>query len=166
MKVFSIALAALMLMPILAFAVPDSVITGPYKISFDMGTPSNAYILNTTESIDASSLFAENSTMYNVIITEKMDTFRIIQITMTEYEKDQLASSIDLTKMVKDSSKLIIDGFNGAIVSRRLINHDMFTAVYYPSSRLFTAISSTYPWEEGTRQFLDTIHIEKMNATS
>lgn len=169
MKISSIILAALICLPILASAVPDSVITGPYKILFDMGTPNNAYTLNTSAPIDTGPLFGEKSNMYNIIITNKTDPERVVHITMTEYETDQTKGTDikrALTMLTHNSGQIserIIDGFNGGVAS---MGSDMFTAAYFPFNYLTTVISSTYPWEEGTLSLLKTIHIEKINSTS
>lgn len=169
MKKLILLFMAFVCMQVVTIAVPDSVINGPYKIHFDMGTTNNAYTLNTSVPIDMGPLFGEKSTMYNIIITNKTYPDRIVHITMTEYEKDQTkGTDIEraLTMLTRNSgqiSECIIDGFSGAIAS---MGSDMFTAAYFPFNYLTTVISSTYPWDEGTLSLLKTIHIEKVDATT
>jgi len=163
-----VAFLALLIFP--CVAVPDSATTGPYKISFDMGTESNAHNLTTSDPIDMGPLFGEKSIMYNIIITNKTDPNRVVHITMTEYEMDQTKGTDIkrvLTMFTRNSGQIserIIDGSNGAVASMGLKNSSMFTAAYFPFNYLTTVISSTYPWEEGTLHLLDTIHVEKVEA--
>lgn len=63
-----------------------------------------------------------------------------------------------------------IDEHPGAVGSLSLPKFQFFLAIYpldlMPSNNTTTVcISSTYPWDKGTRMLLDTIHVVRRNST-
>lgn len=67
-----------------------------------------------------------------------------------------------------------IDGVDGAIASERIVfdpnnpmlsveaYHILYSSAFDPS-HVAVEIQSIYPWDEGTRQLLKTIHVERSN---
>lgn len=175
MKVIGMILAALICLPILASAVPDSVITGPYNISFDLGLPEDAYTINAKDPKETESLSGEKETVYSLSTENESDPALSVSISMTEYAEKQTGASVSSSTMEKTMKKLFpasasvasrdIDGKNGAIAKYTTTDMTLYTAVYYPNAYLFALVISTYPWDEGTLSLLKTIHVEKVNST-
>jgi hypothetical protein len=162
-------LPALICLLMLASAVPYSVTAGPYNISFDLGIPHSSYqvttnIRNETKSSD-----------YFVVINE-LKSDRSVIIYTTKYAEKQDTTSLSASSMEKtlnalfpsyiEVSSRIIDDKIGVVAKSPKIPETSYNALYYPDEYSYTMIWSTYPWDEGTLQLLDTIHIERTNATS
>lgn len=172
-KIAIMVFLTLLAMP--CIAEQDSIITGPYNVSFDLGIPSNAYSLNIgvpTEGVDPSD--GKKYIAYNIAIGNKTGLTRIVTISMVEYEEDLIIPNATdmkrvITKMAPSSSNVrerVIDGFNGVIASIHSTDESKFLAVYYPCNRTIAVIISNYPWEEGTLQLLKTISIENINLAT
>lgn len=176
MKTISIVLAAMICLPILASAVPDSVITGPYNISFDLGLPKDVYTKTAEDPKETESLGGESQTKYSIKIENKSDSLQLISISMTEYAQEQTGASATSAEMEKVLKKMFpssantasrtIDEKHGVIAEYSSSGITLYTAVYWPNARLFALLVSTYPWDEGTLSLLKTIHIEKINSSS
>jgi hypothetical protein len=181
MKKISMILAALLCLPIMASAVPDSVTTGPYNISFDLGLPKDVYNVNVADPKEKESLGGEKSTEYVVNIKNDTGMTRIVMVTITEGTigtvllPDEMQAS--MLSYIRESglknietSERDIDGKKGAIAAGDMyisgLNIKMYQATYYPLKDTLVFINSAYPWDEGTLSLLKTIHIEKINATS
>lgn len=184
MKIFALLLASLLCLSI-ASAVPDNVITGPYKVSFDLGLPSNTYTVETAPPKNTESLSGNKSTDYNIKITKGL-TNAIVTITCRE-DKQMVLSPEDLEKamgmafLYNDKIRNIdyatrnIDGVTGVIFScDYYINYalgyiETYQLEYYPNfdpEHLTCIITSNIPWDEGTLQLLNTIHIEPYDSTT
>ena len=183
MKIISIALAAFICLSILGLAVPDSVITGPYNVTFDLGIPKEAYRVEIADPVTKESLSGEISTEYKIELINKTGLTRRATMTLTSYETDQVIPSQD--ELVKGGKYILvqmddvydidaagrkIDGHDGAVVTGTMrlsgLDVDMYSGLYFPSSTTSVIIVSFYPWEEGTLQLLKTIHVEENNSTS
>lgn len=171
-----IALLALLLMP--CIAETDSVTTGPYKISFDLGLPKDAYKIEIGDPETKESLSGEISTNYVIKLINKTGLTRTAIITLTSYEKEQVLPTQDeFVSMMKymlismddvydiEATGREIDGYKGAAGSyilRSSFNEiKMYTAAYLSSSTAFVFIFSAYPWEEGTLQLFKSIHVDE-----
>jgi hypothetical protein len=186
MKIISMIIAALMFLPVFASAVPDSVITGPYNVSFDFGFPKYAYDVKIEAPEHKERLSGEISTQYIVDITNKTGIARTMRI-LLEYSEnnDTILTSDDLKQLISlifedlentyniDVAARIIDGSEGAIGSAEMdykgFKAPNYYATFYPvidRYHLKCVIFSSFPWDEGTLSFLKTVHIEKINATS
>jgi hypothetical protein len=189
MKILNMALAAFICLSILASAVPDSVVTGPYNVTFDLGIPKEAYRVeiaepNTNESSDGI------STEYQIDLVNKTGLFNRASINITSYETEQVISTQDdfvkiagaalalVSEMISyieindiEVSRQEIDGYDGAVafgdfnVSGTNIGV-FYLGMYQPSSTTLVILYSMYPWDEGTRSLLETIHVEENNSTS
>lgn len=186
MKRIALILAAFACLQIVAWAAPDSVTTGPYNISFDLGMPKNAYTASVSEPKMTESLSGDLETEYQIEIQNRIDKARIISISMT-YTKIESPKSLmspdEMEAVVRavmlkyrqpltmvNSAQRIIDNTTGAAGSYYYKDDiEVFTAMYYPqceNGSLLCTIMSDYPWDEGTLQLLKTIHIEKINTTA
>jgi hypothetical protein len=178
MKKFVLLLAAIMCMQTIVLAIPDTAITGPYKISFDLGIPKEAYKVEIIEPKTKESLSGDISTTYNVNLINKTGLVRRAAIIITSYDTEQIIPLQDeLVKIEKyvlvqtdnmydvTAAGRKIDGYDGAVASGTLqtsgLKLDTFAAMYYPTSTMSIAVISSYPWEDGTLSLLKTIHIEK-----
>jgi hypothetical protein len=184
MKTICLALAALLCLPILGLAVPDSAITGPYNVSFDLGNPKESYLVNVSAPKTTESLGGDIHTAYGIRIFDMRSPNKKAAIVIAEYQEDQTMYSpaemktilrymMDGEQDVSDiqSDNRVIDGFNGGISSGERMGADgvpfyEYMAVYQMTPRLQTTLVSSYPWEEGTLSLLKTVHIEKINSTA
>lgn len=184
-KIICMTLAVFICLSILASAVPDSVVIGPYNITFDLGIPKEAYKVEIEDSKTEESLSGEVSTTYTVNLINKTGISRRASIILTSYETEQVIPLQDeLVQIEKymllqmdylseiDVAKRKIDGKDGAAGSATMripkanLNIDTYAAIYYPSSTTIVNLISAYPWENGTLSLLKTIHVEKMSTTS
>ena len=187
MKILHIIFAALICSPMLATGVPDSVITGPYNISFDLGFSKDSYRVNIADPIQKEELNGDVTTEYNVSIQNITEPDRKIKVELTEYGEDhiiptaeelkeQYALILSIAGNVKKSEvdTRVIDGVKGVILSatpkadksRGITEKESFVAEWNPSNQLNILLDLDFPWEEGTLSMLKTIHIEKINETS
>jgi hypothetical protein len=166
-----------------ASAAPDSVVTGPYKVSFDIGLTRDSYNVTVPDPVIGETLGGEKSTSYIVRMRNRTGDYRSISIAMLQQEKG--ASTIPtgsamemwLKSLIKndpsvsdfESSTRTIDGMNGAAASMKKdlgtgIISDQFIAIYPAANdptHVTVFIMSDYPWNEGTLKLLKTIHVEK-----
>ena len=70
MRLIAIAVF-LILLTAPCIAVPDSVTTGPYKISLDLGLPKEAYTVNIADPKTTETLSGDGNTCYRVEFTNK-----------------------------------------------------------------------------------------------
>jgi len=172
-------LALLIMMP--CIAEPDSVTTGPYKVTFDLGIPTDAYKVEIAEPKIEESLSGEIHTTFNIELVNKTGLSRRAIIILISYETEQIIPLPgELSEILEyyllqrddiyniDAAEREIDSHDGAVASGELIplGIDTYNAIYYLSSTDIVTIGSAYPWEEGTLQLLKTIHVEKINETA
>lgn len=168
----------------IATAVPDSVINGPYKISFDLGSSRDAYNVTVNAPVIDETLGGDKRMEYSVTVSNKTEFYRffIIDIKTIDEELPIIASGSEIEAALKSlnandprnsnfqSDTRMIDGMSGAVASMsRKFDSDIVIDVYsgmYPSAfdpkHTYVNILSTYPWNEGTLQVLKTIHIERI----
>ena len=169
-----IALLALSLMP--CIAEPESIITGSYNISFDLGLPKDAYTIDVKDPKETESLSGEKEIVYSLGIQSESDSDQLAAFSMTEYVEKQPAASASPSKMEEAMETLFpssariasrnIDGKNGVIAEYSAKDMTVYTILYYPNAYLLATMMSTYPWDEGTLSMIKTIHVEKINETS
>jgi hypothetical protein len=175
--------AALIAVSFVANAAPDSIVTGPYKVSFDIGLTRDSYDVTAPDPQLSETLGGEKTTTYSVFINNRTGDRRLISISMAQQEKGSptIPTGSKLEEVLKSndvndprvsgfsSSTRTIDGVDGA-VSSKTINAgsgtiiDMFNAAYAPAidpMHVVVVIISNYPWDEGTLQLLKTIHVGK-----
>lgn len=174
MKLLSIVLVALICLPILASAVPEYVIAGPYNVSFDFGFDSYNIIedpIKNTETLEGNKHTIYSMTIYNGSYRDS----GIAIIGITEFEEDQKFPTNDAAvktfrNAYTDATTRSVDGTTGIITSTKLDNDiTIYLAIYHPTfdpKHLNATVISNYPWDEGTLQLLKTIHIEKIDATT
>jgi hypothetical protein len=160
----------------LGVASPDSIATGPFKISFDLGFTKENYIVTVDLPKEEESLSGEMSTLYKIKIENKTGLTRFANIVITDHQEEQkiptaeeMASFlrpllIDMDAENVEATTRKIDGTVGAIASGDYLVFKFYHATYNPSFdpyHISVIIDSVYPWEEGTLQLLKTFHIEK-----
>lgn len=181
MKKLILIISVALLLSAMAIAEPDSLMIGPYKVSFDLGLPRSSYIITTEGPTTKESLSGETSTIYDINIQNQTGISRTASITLDFVKgKKTKGAPEELELAMKymlagynvyniDSAARTIDGNQGAVASGDLEKYgrkmNIFTAYYYrelnTTGRLDCIITSTYPWDEGTLQLLKTVHAEK-----
>lgn len=184
MKKLILLLVALVCLQTLALAVPNSITAGPYKVTFDIGIPRDAYTISVRESKETESLSGENITIHFIQIGSDMEKQRMASVLVTESDVPrEIPAQRELVETVKkmflqtDPKYIVqaagrtIDGFDGAVASG--VVHDgiyrsdeNYIAIYYISALDAVSITSSYPWDAGTLSLLKTIHVEKINTTA
>ena len=89
MKKVLLAVALMVLLSVLASAENDSVATGPYMVSFDLGIPKSAYNVSISPPKESESLSREKSVEYSLKITNETGLGRFAVIGITRYEQDK-----------------------------------------------------------------------------
>ena len=187
-KLILLALVALLCIPMVANAVNDSVTTGPYKISFDMGMPPGTYIVAQSEPKYSESLSGDRSTSYMVNIKTGLTDSAII--TIAESEKGiAILGADDISRMFPvltystlsnslnarniETATRAIDGVIGGIGSGDIylagIRMKIYLAQYQPAfdpSHVIVTLMTSYPWDSGSRQLVNSIHVEKLGMMS
>lgn len=176
-----IAFLVLMIMP--CIASPDSVVTGPYNISFDLGVNRSDYNISMAAPKIVETLGGDERTDYSVDIIDRKDKSRTIKIFVKktleagrEATADVLETALELNNAGDSrisgfkTATRTIDGAGGAIASayNNAASVEVYLALYQPlfdPTHTLVELQSTYPWEEGTLQLLKTIHVEKINDT-
>lgn len=161
-------------------AVPDSVVTGPYKVSFDLGLKSDEYKVNVTDPEITETLGGDKRTEYRVILYVMTNDYRGAVITIKNFENpipiytasawEQSLKEDDPRILNFKSDTRMIDGVNGAVASLTARYDkdtfiDIYSAVYQPlfdPEYTVVKVSSYCPWNEGTLQLLKTIHVERI----
>lgn len=183
MKILVLAFIALICLQPAALAVPDSIVTGPYKVSFDLGVPHKNYNISVLEPKSTELLSGENCTVYNIQIQYAVGITRVmliaivyydsVQTTPTQEEEEYIVRNILVNQEAGSNIKTAmrtIDNSSGAVglaAGHRWTTS--YVAQYRPkfdSSHVKVIFFSFIPWDEGTLQLLKTIHIEKINATA
>ena len=183
--IFALALVMLLSLSVLASAENDSVTTGPYKVSFDLGVPHGTYTVTISEPKSTESLSGDKSTDYNVEIRNNTGLTNFAFVGIYDHETIQpIPTSSDLENIIRNSfvdtqyayntynvetANRVIDNSNGAIGSADVdvsgFKLKEYQAGYRPKfdpTHLYVIITSLMPWDEGTLQLLKTIHIEKV----
>lgn len=169
-----------------ALAAPDSVVTGPYKVSFDMGVPVTDYMATTSDPTTAESLSGDVSTDYKINIKNKIGMTKFAQVDLTYRPKGMtLPSESDLLLIANNAIQAMpqatnvqtatrpIDGTYGGVASYDYRTDagyfKMYSLTYFPISEegyIQVIITSAYPWENGTLQLFRTFHLEKTSLYS
>lgn len=181
MRKIALLSVAIICVQMLALAVPDSVITGPYNISFSLGIPKDAYKIEVEEPKVSESLAGEPSETYTINLIKinstmpclaMIDIYKMIQIVLPAEQR--LSVNINEVKSLGLSgvqgAMREIDGKDGVVCSGLQISNGIpettYFADYYISANEKVLIYSGIPWDEGTLSLLKTIHIERINATT
>jgi hypothetical protein len=180
MKKAALVLVAFVCLQLFASAVPDSVNTGPYKISFDLGLAKDAYKSDVEEPKSSEALDGTASETYSFELTQANNTtmpnLALISIYVAEQTVVPSAQRVSLNKKEIDGLGLLgvqaaarqIDGKDGVVCSGfELENGKTMTtyfADYYLSNREKVFIYSGFPWDSGTLALIKTIHIERINV--
>ena len=187
-KLILLALVALICIPMVVTAANDSVTTGPYKISFDMGMPLGTYTITQIEPKYSESLSGERSTSYMINIKTGLTDNAII--TITENEKAIAVLGVDdISRMFPaltystlsnslnarniETATRTIDSVIGGIGSGDIylagISMKIYLAQYQPAfdpSHVIVTLMTSYPWDSGSRQLVNSIHVEKLGMMS
>jgi hypothetical protein len=161
-----------------ASATFDSITTVPYKISFDLGLPRDAYNVTVADPKSTETLGGDKITIYEISIKNSTPfTFDMMYINLAYQDTAQYSQNLSSIRQYEvvykqaleseytrvETATREIDGTWG-IVARA--DDAICHVIYYPliDSHLKMVISSTYPWDEGTLSLLKTIHVEKVNT--
>jgi hypothetical protein len=173
MKLFLILILSLLLMSV-SSAKQESLIMGPYKVSFDLNT-TQKYEINNTEVKYGETYGGTEYVRYNREVKNNSNLGVIIQTTYytDTMNKDVYDSKSDLETVfqnldnyynIKSYERLIDDQPGALVVGKNLEGDSLFAAGYWPKLNLSgdtqMVIISTYPWENGTLSLLKTIHVE------
>lgn len=160
-------------------AVPDSAIVGPYRISFDLGLPHDAYNVTIVPPMfEGQEKFATYS--MNMNMNNETGLYQGASINLSTGYK--IGTDVNVTGFIENLLKAIdnadpsdsnfhlatctIDGMDGAVESMDFkVNQDLvltkYHAIYLLSPDTLVDIVSIYPWYGGSLQLLKTIHVEK-----
>jgi hypothetical protein len=181
MNKFALAVALVMMLSMLASAENDSVTTGPYKVSFDLGFPKGTYNITVMPPTKSEQL-SGTSNSYDITIKNNTGPLIKFKIGITQNKQIsliELLSPIDAATTMQNAITKTMKGwgFENIVASTREIDNTTgaigsgydatsgwtpYLATYYLSHEGLVAIYSTYPWEHGTLQLLKTIHVEKI----
>jgi hypothetical protein len=161
-----------------AWAVPDSIIAGPYNISFDIGLTRDDYMVIVKDPVQVKDALG-NSTDYSIIIQNNSGFTNLISIDLNRRNfiipvpsSDELLQIIKIAvnkqndSVNKEFALRQIDGTQGAISAYETpLSPDYYikwyVSIYFPKSdngHTQAIVSSLYPWDR-TLLFLRTIHI-------
>jgi len=186
MRQIAFVLLATFLLSGLTVGVPDSVMTGPYRISFDLGLPHDVYSVNLDDPVIDETLGGVKREQYSITIMNDtgLPFLTISVMKLGEAEPGITGSAILQTLDFLDSNDprisgyqsdvRTIDGSSGAIASMTFaatgdIYYSLYHAVYaLPSDPASTTVQivSAYPWNEGTLELLKTIHVEELRGST
>jgi len=170
-----IALLALLISPCIAEL--NSVTTGPYKVSFDLGPKAENSTIEAKEGFDTEARDGTAYIQYDINI--EGDTPHTAFISISKWQKELSSSALknETTHQLKvngnSDSPIVtrtIDGHEGLITEFDLAYNSYkprcYFAIWLIDSYTAVKLASTYPWDEGTLQLLKTIHIEEINSTA
>jgi len=185
MRQIAFVLLATFLLSGLTVGVPDSVMTGPYRISFDLGLPHDVYSVDLDDPIIDETLGGVKRERYLITITNDTGlSFLTISVIKSGVAVPGISGSAILQALDSlDSDPRIsgfqsdirtIDGTSGAIASGTFASTEgiyitLYHAAYMlPSDPASTIVQivSTYPWNEGTLQLLKTFHVEELRGST
>jgi hypothetical protein len=180
--IFAMVLATLSISSVVS-AVPDSVVTGPYNVSFDIGLTRNDYNVTMPTPKATESLSGDKLTEYSIIIMNYSGSYRFIEIKIRHLEGAKVSTAMNGADFVEyldslykndpsiswfQSSTRTIDNSSGGIAQMKVIidsKHivEGYEAYYQTVLDPNTAvrIASFYPWDEGTLKLLKTIHVKQ-----
>jgi len=185
MRQIAFVLLATFLLSGLTVGVPDSAITGPYRISFDLGLPHDVYSVDLDDPIIDETLGGVKRERYLITITNDTGlsflTISVIKLGeavpgISGSAMLQALDSLDSDPRISgfQSDIRTIDGTSGAIASGTFATtEDIYITLYHavymlPSDPASTIVQivSTYPWNEGTLQLLKTFHVEELRGST
>ncbi len=166
----------------IAFAENDSITTWPYKISFDLGIPRDNYKVTVNPPKEGKSRDGEKITLYGMSIEGQTPGVRA-GIGLNNYFDEQATPTSDewaqILKEKANDLKLsdeeiatrtvdntIAGTVSGNLNSKKFGSLKIYEAIYYSPidpKHLQIIVTSSFPWEGGTSNLLNTIHVEKVN---
>lgn len=180
MEGIRIVLVALMCLPIISSAVPDSVITGPYNISFDLGLPKDGYKIDVKEPKSSETLGGEATEIYSFTLVPLNNTtassllYLVIHTGKQTVVPSAQRVSLSMRELVSlgfkevDGAARQIDGKDGVVCSGLELRDGQMRTTYYADYYLSddekVLFYSGIPWDDGTLQLLKTIHVEKIDG--
>lgn len=172
MRNVRLVLVSVLLLSSVAFAKPENVAVGPYKVSFDLGKVCSV-VADKPESSET--LQGSNITTYDISVKNNEGEAHIF---ISEYPDTLVDVSTDsLKKLIEGKLKGLgvanyntydreLDGKPGVVgFAQNPGLPTMYVATYSPDSEgnaghITCDIISSFPLEEGTQNLLKTIHIE------
>jgi hypothetical protein len=166
-----------LVLALVAPAMADSITTGPYIVTFDLGLRSDGYSdpYTVSEQMPQQEEYpnGEKITTYASTITDKTG-LQIISLSITSYNRD-LVIPDDLEPIARailaqvkgvsniQTSIRDIDSTKGMIASSDFevitgINNKAYAAIYFPTRRTRVVVLSLYSWEV-TARLWDSLHV-------
>jgi hypothetical protein len=182
LKRIALSVLIVLILSTIVSAVPDSVVAGPYKVSFDIGEPEN-YKIIVGDPQEVEQLNGEKQTEYRItilnytgyrgatILIRELGT-KIPTIAGSDWELALRSLEGNDPRLSNfQSASREIDGSSGAVASAiQKFDTDVYIEGYhaiYPSpidpASVVVEILSFFPWNEGTLNLLKTIHVEKVS---
>jgi len=164
MKIFSFVLVALISIPLLASAAPNSEIAGPYNVSSDVGLTKTAYNVTVNDPKDKE--------YYAGIYSISIDQPALKRYAKILINDDGSTPSAALSSILNiqniDTSEREIDGIKGTLTTGNSSflgsKIPYYEASYYPFKDTAVLVISNLP-KKNTLKLLDSIHIEMINTT-
>jgi hypothetical protein len=182
LKRIALSVLIVLILSTIVSAVPDSVVTGPYKVSFDIGLKNNSdYLALSADPKESELLSGGKYTAYSMGISSKKGG---VTITIKKFEEkfpivDGPTMNLLLISQMEDNPRIsnfasaerTIDGVASAVASfsekfESGSIEDGYWTWYQPlfdPTHTFVYIKSSLPWDEGTLNLLKTIHVEKIS---
>lgn len=160
-----------------ANAVPDSVIVGPYKVSFDIGMPGVDYRVNIFPPSFSEALNGDKRTTYIVDFNNTTtERFAGISIMVTNgsravYDWKNVPEWKRYTTLPSgysgtDTAERIIDNIPGMIIKGQDYSDrsNVYVAAYQlpAENNTIVILMSWWPWYPDTTNLLNTIHVERV----
>jgi len=164
MRIFSVVLVALISIPLLVSAAPNSVMVGPYNVSFDVDLTKTAYNVTVNDPKDKE--------YYAGIYSISLDQDALKRYAKILINDDGSMPSAALSSIFNiqniNTSEREIDGINGTLTTGDISflgsKIPYYEASYYPFKDTAVLMISNLP-EKNTLKLLDSIHIEMLNTT-
>jgi hypothetical protein len=156
-------------------AEQENIVLGPYRVSFDMGIDNLKWNISKptiSETLSGSAYtsydaFSSQSSLVSIIICEYNFTTQDVSGDIRDWGEmvGFFFRNLGCTDVVV--RERTIDGHSAAIGTGKYANADrtLYNAYWWMDNTSVNVVSD-YPWDEGTLALVNTIHIEKMNATT
>jgi len=169
-----LVLMALFCLQISAVADPESISTGPYNISFDLGMPKGSYELNVSPPKETESLGGAVYKTYAFEVRDRNNSEYKIYTSITKYSEKQISMPYSAKNMETIMKNIVggimseidtrqVDGKNAAIARYAGTNGDTYTVMYYQDEYTLVLILSGYPWDDATLAFIKSFHVSEQN---
>jgi tetratricopeptide (TPR) repeat protein len=157
-------------------AKPESMLMGPYKVSFDLGNVEN-YTINSKVLIEQhENIYGISYTKYGARINGTSSPFLVL-ININDYSAPVKNNAADAVRSILKNNLHVepsivnrtIDGRPGVLGYTGTFSAFIYPLSYYPQNNTASSlvmVISTYPWDEGTSDLVKTINVENYQKGS